>query len=69
MHVTLSRNAYQKSVFSNFFLEMEFEHGKAKMKDGKTQMELTLERKLDNCTLKIGFDQDRMVKASLSFKN
>ncbi len=69
MHFTLSRHVSQEPEINNFFLEMEFDHGKAKIQDGRTQMELTLERKFDNCTLKIGLDQDRMVKASLSFRN
>ena len=38
-----------------------------KMKDGKTSLEISWEKIRDNCTLRISMDQDRIIRARLTF--
>ena len=69
MNLDLNREVVRQPSLSGFSVQMDLRHGKLRIKENKTQLELTLERKLDGLVLKIGMDQDRMVKASLSFGN
>lgn len=62
--MTLLRPSTEKCSITDPSLEITFPRAKLEIKDGKTQMELSLERNLDDMRLKISIDQDRMLTAS-----
>ena len=69
MHFTLRRDVDRKPTLGDLYVESEFNHAKVKIKDGKTELKLSMERKLKDCTLVLSLDQDRLFCASLVFRN
>lgn len=69
MNFTLRRDVDQKPTLGDLFVESELPHAKLKIQDGKTELKLSMERKLDECILILAIDQDRLFSASLVFKN
>jgi len=69
MHFTLRRDVDQKPTLGDFFVESELPHAKIKIQDGRTELKLSMQRKMDDCTLILAIDQDRLFSASLVFKN
>ena len=67
MHFTLSRDAYNKSTLGDFYLESKFPNATVKIQDGKTELKLSMEKKLKDCVLVLSLDQDRLFSASLVF--
>ena len=67
MYFTLSRDAYNKSTLGEFYLESKFPNATVKIQDGKTELKLSMEKKLKDCVLVLSLDQDRLFSASLVF--
>ena len=62
--MTLLRPSTEKCIITDPSVEITFPSAKLGIKDGKTKMELSLERSFDDMKLKISIDQDRMLTAS-----
>ena len=66
--MTLLRPSTESCRITDPSLEITFPSAKLVIRDGKTQMELSLERNLENMRLKISIDQDRMLTASFRIR-
>lgn len=69
MHFTLNRDVEKKPSLVDLFVQSKLPHATLRIQDGRTEMKLSMERKLKNFKLILSMDQDRLFSASLVFKD